>query len=86
MLLTFSLRIVIDFSSDQLTKTFIGISNSPLNKGDGLYLSDITFPDIMAPLYNAYRIYLLNPHGICPTTTQPIFPGILAEPDIANLS
>ena len=42
MLLTFSLRMAIDFSLDQLTKTFIGISNPPWNKGDGLHLSDIT--------------------------------------------
>ena len=40
----------------------------------------------MAPLSNAHHIYLLNSRGICPTTTQPIFPGILAEPEIANLS
>ena len=64
---------------------FIGISNPPWNKGDGLYLSDITFPDIMAPLTNAYLIYLLSSREICPTTTRPIFPGILAEPNIANL-
>ena len=75
---------VIDFSLDQLTKSFIGISNPPWNKGDGLYLSDIIFPDIMAPLTNAYLIYLLSSRGICPTTTWPIFPGILAEPKIAN--
>ena len=77
---------VIDFSSDQLTKNFIGISNPPWNKGDGLYLSEITFPDIMVPLSDAYHIYLLNSRGIYPTTTQPIFLGILAEPEIASLS
>ena len=43
MLSTFSLIMVIDVSSDQLTKTFIGICNPPWNKANVLYLSDITF-------------------------------------------
>ena len=84
--MTFSLWMVINFSSDQLTKTFIGISNPSRIKGDGFYLSDITFPDIMVPLPSAYHIYLINSRRICPTTTRPIFPGILAESEIANLS
>ena len=74
MLLTFSLRMAMDFSLDRPTKTFIGISNPPWKKGDGLYLSDITFLDIMVPLSNAYHIYLLNSRGISPTSAWPIFP------------
>lgn len=34
MRLTFSLRMIIDFLSDQLTVTFIGISSPPWNKDD----------------------------------------------------
>ena len=78
--------ISLDLLLDQLTKTFICISNPPWNKGDGLYLSDKTFLHIMTPLSNVSHIYLFNSQRICLTSARPIFPGILAEPEIANLS
>lgn len=86
MCLTFSLRMIIDFLSDQLTVTFIGISSPPWNKDDDLHLSGMPFPDTVAPPCYVYQIYPLNSLELSPTTTRPIFPGIFAEPEISNLS
>lgn len=86
MRLTFSLRMIIDFLSDQLTVTFIGISSPPWNKDDDVHLSGMSFPDTVAPSCYAYQIYPFNSLELYPTTTRPIFPGIFAEPEISNLS